>query len=81
MPKRKIFKTFPIKLLVDVKTKRVIAPSFPDNLKQTLPVLHQLEKHTILMADRDQQMPPFKLADTVEEVEADLVVYSNTKKK
>jgi len=78
---KKIFKTFPIKLWVDVKTKMVIAPQFPQTLKDAIPVLHILEKHTFLMADRGQAMPPFQVAEEVEEVDADLIVYENPKKK
>jgi len=78
---KKIFKTFPIKLWVDKKTKKVIAPSFPQQLKDSIPILHILEKHTFLMADREQAMPPFQVAEDVEEVIADLIVYENPKKK
>ena len=75
MAEKVLTKKFPIKVYFDTKAKKPVGPSFPEQLKVSIPVLSILQACSILMADRGNKLPPLQMPDDVVEANAELIVH------
>lgn len=71
----KVAKVFKIKVYYNKTEQKVIAPDVPKQMRDQIPLLNIVQNNSLIMADRDKQLPPAQMPPDIEERMAELIVF------